>query len=77
MHLEYNWGRRFLQYWDAEKVYGPKHHVLMRVVASKYLLESNTRKRWPAYVSHNEDLELRKPNRNEKMAWVKESLCWT
>jgi len=49
----------------------------MRVVASKYLLESKTRKRWPTYASHNEDLELRKPKWNEKMAGVKESLCGT
>jgi hypothetical protein len=35
MHLEYKLGRTLSRYWDAEKVYGPKHRVLMRVVASK------------------------------------------
>ena len=45
MHLEYKWGRTLSRYWDAEKVYGAKRRVLMRVVASKYLLESKTRKR--------------------------------
>ena len=54
-------------HWDAGKVFGPKCHVLMRIVASKYQLESKARKRWPIYASHEEeDLELRKPKWNQK-----------
>ncbi len=70
-------GRTMSRYWDAEKICGAKCHVLIRVVASKYLRESNTRKRWPAYATHNEDLELRKPNVMKNMAGIKELSCGT
>jgi hypothetical protein len=33
MHLKYKWGRTLSPFWDAEKVYGSKRRVLMRVVA--------------------------------------------
>ena len=69
-------GRTMSRYWDAEKICGAKCHVLVRVVASKYLLESNTRKRWPTCATNNEDFELREPKWNEKYDGDQRIVMW-
>jgi len=58
MHFEYKWGQTLSQYWDAEETYGPKRHILMKVVALKYQIETEAHRRWPTYASHEEDLAL-------------------
>jgi hypothetical protein len=76
MHFEYKWGRTLIRYWDATKVYGPKRGTLIKIVASKYQLESKTRMTWPAYASHQEDLKLRKPKWNEKYSKDQRIVMW-
>ena len=57
-------------------VCGPKQEILKKIVASKYQLESNTRMRWPAYASHEEDLTLQKPKWIEKYQRDQRIVMW-
>ena len=56
--------------------YRENHHILIRVVGSTYELESKTRKRWPIYALHEEDLVMRKHKWNEKYGRGQRIVVW-
>jgi hypothetical protein len=76
LHLEYKWGRTLTRLWDVEKAYGPNRHFLRKLIAHKYNLERRVRNLWPVYVSHEEDMALRKPKWSDKYPRNQRIVMW-
>lgn len=76
LHFEYKWGRTLSRLWDATKIYGPARRIIIKLIREKYDIESRSRSRWPVYVTHEEDIAIRKPKWNDKYPRSQRIVMW-
>ena len=76
LHFEYKWGRTLSRLWDATKIYGPARRFIIKLIREKYDIESRSRSRWPVYVTHEEDIAIRKPKWNDKYPRSQRIVMW-
>lgn len=63
---EWIYGRSFTTLWNAKQTYGPEEKYLRSVFRQKLALVKRARRQWGYFVTHDEDIRLRKEKWNIK-----------